>query len=313
MKRELDESVWAWAAKRRAYLDVLDRVGEIASRASIPLILLKGPCLAERLYEPAEARPFRDLDIMVRESSFESLISGLLDAGFTLTPGPFRGLSSEVLRRWELPQTLSPRDAPGLHLDLHMNIMNRLEPYRFDPDSLWKRAEPWESGLLRLADEDLLFFLFVHSLKHGFCSLLPFFDLHLAAGDTLLAGCFQTVVRRSERYGFGSLVGVAVELGRRLFGTQWPGEVPISRRVRLAANLLQRCVRTGSPWISERFQLLLSASLLVDSADRLARYWRLSLFRPTAVVPAQRYQSGPWSNPWAGAVRLARSMQRRGR
>lgn len=309
IEKELDHSFWAWVVKRSAYLETLSRIGSIAAESRVPLILLKGPYIAERLHKPPQSRLFRDLDLMVEESSFDFLMSRLVEAGFMLAPSPYQGLPTAVLRRWELPVTLAQRDAPGLEVDLHMNITHRLEPYRVPPDQIWKNAEPWRTGLLRLCDEDFLLFLFIHSLKHGYFSLLAFFDLHLAARDTLLAGRFGGVLERAERQGFGSLVRVSAELGRRLLGTSWPGSRPASRRERLAAGLLESHALLGHPWISERLQLLLSAGLLVDSVHRLGRYWRLSLFRPPATIPRQRYAVSPWSNPWASTVRLVRRMR----
>jgi hypothetical protein len=305
-RQELDHSFWAWAVKRRACLELLWRIGSIASENRVPLLLLKGPYIAERLHESPRSRPFRDLDLMVEESSFDLLVRRLVEAGFGFASSPFEGLPSEVLRRWELPITLVPRNAPGLEVDLHMNITHRLEPYRVSPEEIWKKAEPWGMGLLRLSDDDFLLFLFIHSLKHGYFSLLSFYDLHLAAQDPLLAGRFRCVLERAEREGFGSLVRVSAELGQRLFGTTWPHCGPVSRKERLAAGLLEARVRLGRPWISERFQLLLTAGLLVNSVCRLWQYWRRSLFRPLATIPPRRHAASPWSNPWASSVRLIR-------
>ena len=306
--RELDESFWAWAPKRLAYLELLDRIGTIASRRGVRLLLLKGPDLAERLYRIPESRQFRDLDIMVSENHLESLTRALVDHGFVPISGPYAGLPMDVIRRWELPLTLAHRDAPGLHVDLHLNVTHRLEPYRLDPERFWAGGRPSRLGFLRLSDDDFLFFLFVHSLKHGYLSLLSFWDLHLASRDTRLASRFPAVLQSARSEGYGVLIQVAAELGRRLFGTEWPDAKPLAGRIRWAANWFETRARQGHPWISERAQLMLSAGLLVESMPRLLRYWRLSVLRPPSTIPAQPYQASPWSNPWASTVRLARSI-----
>ena len=311
--KELDEVFWAWTAKRKAYLMLAGRVASIADSHGISLILLKGPYLAERLYRPAEVRPFRDLDVLVEDAAFAPLLAHLDEAGFVRTAGPYQGIGPTGLRRWELPVTLSPREAPGLHIDLHLNLTPRLEPYRLPPQSFWAGAAPWKEGFLRLSDADALLFLFIHSLKHGYCTLLPFYDLHLAAKDPSLAVTYRDVLERADRHGFGRLIRVASELGRRLFGTAWETGDPASPSIRSIAAGFESRVRSGRPWLSERLHLLLSSLLLVAPGRRLAHYWRLSLLRPPSAIPDRPYLVGPWTNPWAGAVRLVRGLPGRRR
>jgi len=312
IKVDCEHALLAWKVKRRAYERLLLRVSELASRNRIPLLAVKGPQLAERLYLFPEDRSFRDLDLLVPPDAFARFADILLQAGFVATASPFHGLSREAVTAWELPMTFSPEDAPGLHLDLHSNLIHRLEPYRTPVSPVWDRAIPWRDGLLGLADEDFLQFLMVHALKHGYLQLQSFLDLHRAAAVPGIHRTFAMVLQRSASHGFGTLVATAAELGRRTYGTIWPAESSTPAPAVRAADRLETALWKGFPMVSERVQLLLQAFLLLDSRRRFLKYLRISLFRPLETIPSRPYNAKPWTNPWAGLVRAARSIRYRG-
>lgn len=285
LRRELQHSLLAWKVKRQAYEKLLHRMEALATQTGIPLLLLKGPALAERLYSSPETRMFRDLDLMVPAEGFLPLVQRLKREGFVETPSPYQGLSGKAVQNWELPLTFSPAEAPGLHIDLHTNLIHRLEPYWIPAGPVWERAVAWRGGLLTLGHEDFLLFLMTHALKHGYFGLQGFLDLHRASRDPHLPRSFPSVLKRAQEHGFGTLVRVAADLGQRLCGPRWPSVPLPRRRAGWAADLLEARLCSRQPFLSERFQLLLTASLLVDSIPRLLRYWRLSLFRPLETIP----------------------------
>lgn len=309
VQQEFEQALLVWRAKRRAFTEVLQLIGELAATEKIPLILMKGLSLADRLYPNPESRIFADLDLLARAEDFSRLVKKLGQAGFRETEGPYYGLPAAAISAWELPLSFSPNDAPGLHIDLHSNLTHRLEAYRLPAAPVWERAVPWRFGLMSLSDEDLLLFLMIHSLKHGHFHLQAFLDLHFAARDSGFRKVFPAVLGRAAAAGFGTLVRTVAELGRRLYGTQWPGCGEPGWRVRTAAKLLEPRICDGQPVGSERFQLLLTAGLVVDSLPRLLQYWWLCAVRPPATIPAQPYRSSHWANPWAGLVRQVRKLK----
>lgn len=306
----MEQSRLAWSVKRRAYIATVQRLGELSISASIPLLLFKGPVVADRLYASPEARIFRDLDVAVGAADFPRWLELLSAAGFLQVPGPYQSVRTDTLVRWELPITLVHREAPGLQVDLHLNPVHQFEPYHLPAPNYFSRSVPWSFGLRRPCDEDLLLLLFIHAVKHGYFQLVSFLDLHRAYLDPSLDECLPTVRSRAAEAGFESLVLVVAEVVRRLFGRGWP-ELPAPPfRGRLAALMICRALKSGGHFLGERPQVLLNAFLLVDSGRRLARYLGLSLFRPPSAIPDRPYLSGGWTNPWAGLVRAARRVRR---
>ncbi|MGB9144244.1 MAG: nucleotidyltransferase family protein, partial [Acidobacteriaceae bacterium] len=135
---------------------------------TIPVIALKGPSLAERLYGDAALREYLDLDLLVRPrhlSRAEELLSAL---GFV--PAGRRG---DYERPWRRRSVL---------LELHHDVENPLA-FDFRIADAWQRARLAEFHgvpvhLLAPADEFL--FVCLHGVRHRFGQLRLILDLVLA-------------------------------------------------------------------------------------------------------------------------------------
>lgn len=135
---------------------------------AIPVIPLKGPFLAQRLYGGVALRSCRDLDILVHWNDVERAEVVLAQLGFERS-----GHSDGYDRKWLRGET---------KVELHFDVANRLE-FDFDIAGAWKRAcldsfasEPaWKLGA-----EDELLFLCLHGVRHRFDSLSLIIDLSLA-------------------------------------------------------------------------------------------------------------------------------------
>jgi hypothetical protein len=159
--REARISAFVWSETLRSTLAEFHRRG-------IPVISLKGPWLAQRLYGDTALRLYADLDLLVRRSDFarsEELLSGL---GFSAA-----GRRDDYARTWSRGSII---------LELHDDVENPLA-FDFGIEEAWDRAQPAEfAGVpARLfAPSDELRFLCLHGARHRFERLSHVLDLVLA-------------------------------------------------------------------------------------------------------------------------------------
>lgn len=129
----------------------------------IPVISLKGPWLAERLYGDTGLRCYSDLDLLVRPRDIPAAEILLSDKGFSPS-----GHREDRHRPW--------RDGDIL-IELHHQPENPLE---FNLTSIWDRVQIADfHGVpaLLLAPADELLFLCIHAVRHTFERLSLVFDL----------------------------------------------------------------------------------------------------------------------------------------
>ena len=147
----------------------------------IPVVVLKGPVLAETYYPEAGLRPFGDIDILIHESNL-ARVSGLLhergyrDKNEETDPHPHR-----LHECHSIFQRIFINEATGHVVEVHCDHLQiGLEPVSMD--------RIWETSLERafgaasaraLEDHDMFVQLCVHLNRHGYERLIWFKDLDL--------------------------------------------------------------------------------------------------------------------------------------
>jgi len=97
--------------------------------------LLKGIYYADRFFVGPIARPFDDVDILVRQEQLTTAISALRSDGFSLRD--HRPLLEFAMRRFEHSVELKRGNAK---LDLHWRLRNR-PSYRLDAERIWQSRQ----------------------------------------------------------------------------------------------------------------------------------------------------------------------------
>ncbi len=151
-------------ARNMVFQDELSRLLSELNNQEIPVIVLKGAALLGTIYRDISLRPMSDLDILVRPEHLDLAEAIALRRGYTYlaahdttgrTKKNGRHLDNLILR------------GKGVLLEIHQHIVDAGDPYRFDLDGFWARAEPvMISGAraLTLAPADLLIHLSVKFL-----------------------------------------------------------------------------------------------------------------------------------------------------
>jgi hypothetical protein len=165
--REAQLSAFVWTETLKGMLADFHRAG-------LPVIALKGPCLAERLYGDASLRTCYDLDLLVRRGDVASTEQLLTELGFSPN-----GHADDYHQPWG-------RNA--FNLELHHNVENP-HAFDFDVDAAWERASRSEfhgAPVWLFAPADELLYLCLHAVRHRFERLCLILDLDLAFRRLLL-------------------------------------------------------------------------------------------------------------------------------
>jgi hypothetical protein len=270
--------------------------------AEVPVIALKGPCFAERVYGDAALRNCFDLDLLVRASDLARAEKVLTGLGFRPNSE-----ADDYHRPWS-------RDS--LNLELHHNVENPLA-FPFGVEAAWTRAvlSQFQGVPVRLfAPSDELLYLCLHGVRHRFERLALYLDLALAFRRLPVA---NDTSARDDRV-FDNVLAVGWMLASRL-DPGLPAEPAITRTPprdrkrleQLAGSLWQELMISSPPtldWAAQhsfyleiespgwsRFRrrlhhqrILLSRLIDADFAFagrfHLHRNWQVRLLRPIRLL-----------------------------
>jgi len=139
------------------------------NKAQIPVIPLKGPNLAQRVYGGIALRPSRDLDLLVQLDKFARAEALLAQLGFARSGRP--GMYDTSWLRGTVK------------VELHFDVSDPLE-FDFDTPGAWRLAhqESFEGeSSWQMTAQDELLFLYLHGVRHQFERLSHIVDISLAA------------------------------------------------------------------------------------------------------------------------------------
>jgi HemK-like putative methylase len=138
------------------------RLASELREAGVPVMLLKGPRLQERLYGTPAAYVSSDIDILVPRSRAKHARAALVASGWTF--------ESENGVLWFLSAAAS-FERSGFRADLHWGLHAAHLPawsLRSLERALWRGAMPGPDGFLVPDDDALFVYLAVHAVGHRF-------------------------------------------------------------------------------------------------------------------------------------------------
>ncbi len=219
----------------------LERVATAFAEEDVPLLLVKGSVLAEKIYGTAALRPFFDVDIVVRPDTLDRAERVLRSLGYRFAPVRVASLRWQGVRVDGAPDDLAPDDVlreACLRVHQHLGFMppdDRLLPLELhwqlrrpglmtDPEGvLWHYAEPATvTGVAtRILSPDAML---VHAAVHVMSdSIFAFRLLHLADVAWLLAArapgtAAESVWQMAQQWGATSELGCALQALEELLG-----------------------------------------------------------------------------------------------
>jgi hypothetical protein len=132
----------------------------------IPVVVLKGPVLADRIYPDPSERTYADLDLMVRRCDADGAGRVLEEMGYALSLG---GLTAAENRRLEFNTLYVRAGAPPVEIAFRITDMPGAA---LEADAFVGRRQPYRTrgGALvyTLDPEDEFIFLCTHGSRHHF-------------------------------------------------------------------------------------------------------------------------------------------------
>ncbi|MGC2757069.1 nucleotidyltransferase domain-containing protein [Candidatus Binatus sp.] len=156
----------------------LIKVLRILEGRGIPVVPLKGPVLAEKLFSEIPWRDSCDLDLLIPRIDIGRAKDALVDAGYRLDC-ELRSGEENAAFHWTSQLILYP-DGIGPALDLHWELLPSLFPCARYFDSVWQRLQHSafdDLEILALSAEDQLFFLCAHAARHSWHGLRHAVDI----------------------------------------------------------------------------------------------------------------------------------------
>jgi len=180
----------------------------------IEVLPLKGPVLAEALYGDVTMRACDDLDLLVRREDLSQAERLLVDLGFAAS-GATDDYHHKFLR-------------DGLLVELHFGVASP-RSFPFDVDGIWARAENKRfrgAPMHVMSDGDLVLFLCLHGLKHGFSRLIWMLDV--ARAMRAMRDCSpEELAQRARQQGLVLALLIGCEMIREMFPQQLPQEMEV--------------------------------------------------------------------------------------
>jgi hypothetical protein len=330
-----EENVLPWVAERMRLLDCefslpqskqldeIQRQAQLSSflwieslksilagfhQSNLPVITLKGPCLAERIYGDASLRTCYDLDLLVRRSDFARAEQLLTDLGFSPN-----GHADDYHRPWS---------RSGLNLELHHNVENP-HAFEFDIDAAWGRTRLSQfhgAPVWLFAPSDELLYLCLHAVRHRFERLCLILDLGLAFRRLPLP---STAAAEWSSPVFGNIFALGWIMATCLNPKIYPKidpEIPFPQAMRVSPADLSRLERLGRRLWQE---LLLAPQKTLDWAaqhrfflevetpgwNRLRRRWRHRRILLTRLIDDDFVFAGRFNLHRIWQVRLLRPIR----
>ncbi|HEX9246427.1 MAG TPA: nucleotidyltransferase family protein [bacterium] len=202
----------------------LRKIVGACGRAGIPVLVLKGTAIAERVYGNIALCPMRDLDFLVRRTDLDAADGVLHELGYTHDES-YRWAAWYRDHHHHLPPYVRA-DGRGI-VELHHHLVPPPVSAGIPIEDLWRRARPAGDGALVLCPEDLLLHLCLHaSLGHQFnLGLRPMCDISETIryyGDDI---DWTQMSLRAREWGIGKYVYLALRLSKDLLGAAVPDDL----------------------------------------------------------------------------------------
>lgn len=160
VQEQLRSSYFETGARNTLFYSRLSEILEALSKADIPVIVLKGAYLAEKVYEDIALRPMQDIDLLLKKNDLDKGKNVLINLGYS----PVKPIYTEFETTHH--HHISELIKGSLAVELHWNISSPGYPFSIDIDQLWERAieqDIAENIVLVLSPEDLLLHLCIHT------------------------------------------------------------------------------------------------------------------------------------------------------
>jgi hypothetical protein len=159
-------AAYVTAAMRGLQLYVqIEKFLHTLNEAGIPVILLKGSCLAQECYGNVALRPMTDIDLLARREDLQRVVDCFKSLGYA--PEHEGSIDDQCAVAAHLAAMVRPASYP---IEIHWHVEGPDSPFNVDLDGLWQRKRPMTVGkekTFQLSLEDTLLHLCLHAARHA--------------------------------------------------------------------------------------------------------------------------------------------------
>ncbi len=317
---DIPENVWeemrrqyfASAARNMRLYHELQKILHLFHNKNIPLIVLKGAHLSEKVYGNIALRGMGDVDLLVKKEDLPSVEQELLELGSV--PRDLNRLMHDHAAHfsYKLPQS-------GLIVEIHWTLVQTIYPCRIDLDGIWRRAQPMklqQTPALVLSPEDLLLYLCVHSAKHTHdMHLRMLYDISEVLRHYENVLDWPVICARAQQWGITRALYVFLRLTRELLRVAVPPDrlaaikpegfeesyLATAREQILTAGIHVPIMQAARLWETKGLfgklaligkRLLLSREIMASMYPAPADSWRICLYYPVRLKDVLKRHGG---------------------
>lgn len=227
-------------ARYLIFADELERLLTCFNQAKIPVIVLKGMALAEKLYGNPGLRPMQDIDLLIHQQDRLKAGSILREKGYVVDHSHDEKIVWQYsYLHWE------KRVAVDLHWHL-TTVSNFNWTTDVDLANMWAATEKILVGgaeALIFNPTSQLIYLAIHlAVHHNFDTLIQLCDVNQAVIQYTGLLYWLRLIRKARAYRVKNIVYFALYFARALLNSPVPGWVLIALRSRRRKEFLHRIV-----------------------------------------------------------------------
>jgi hypothetical protein len=230
----------------------------------VEVLPLKGPALALALYGAETLRPSNDLDLLVRRDDFLHSEALLLDRGF-IALGEIGDHDRRFVRN-------------ALLVELHFELVSPRD-FPMDVDRVWNRSHLTDfrgHPVRAMSDADLVLYLCLHGLKHGFSRLIWIMDVARALRGWQ-SNAYEELGQQARREGLEPYLLIGCEVVRAMFPQQIPEAMDVA--IGPSPKAVTRARRAVERLFSENREVVINdcRGLYLQAELNAVKRWRYRL------------------------------------
>ncbi len=218
---EMRKRYYLSAARNMRLYRELQKILDRFDREKIPVIVLKGAHLAEKVYGNIALRGMGDVDMLVKKDDLKMVEEILLEFGGEPLQCNHVVTEGSCHFAYKLFES-------KLRVEIHWKLIPPVYSCQINLEDIWNRAQPLQPGktkALAFSPEDLLVYICAHSAKHA-----ADFKIRMLYDIAKILECYQSkldwaaIGARARQWGVLRAVYVLLRMAREMLGAAVTGE-----------------------------------------------------------------------------------------
>lgn len=254
------------------------RILDLLKLNNIEAIPFKGPALSQMIYGDIASRQYADLDILIKEKDFDSLISILKELNYISKLN--YELSKEKLKNI-IPDHLFINQKSNILLEIHNKLFSINFPINISSINFFEdkqRVNINNKNIETFSNEYLLFYLCLHGCKHLFTRLSWLLDIHRLI--TFHEINWNKFIEMVEENNVKSLIYSSLFLSEYIFHTELPNLIKLKNKRKYSIIMKYILENKDDFEVTDKFSFV---HLLMFDTFKEKFLYSIYIFRPSFI------------------------------